>query len=92
MFEPGKYDKEASAVLEQTSAEAIILVVVKGNRGNGLSVQCYDPLVIATLPSRLRLIAASIEANGEHLRDAMTALDSTPHELATVAQRQRPQT
>lgn len=36
---PGKYDDVCSYVREQAKAETVVLIVLKGNRGSGFSVQ-----------------------------------------------------
>jgi len=36
-YGPGKYDEQARAVLEQTDGLVVIVCVVKGNKGHGVS-------------------------------------------------------
>lgn len=59
----GKYDHLATYVREQSQAEAVILIVVAGDRGGGFSVQAHTPDVAMSLPALLRRIANDIEAN-----------------------------
>lgn len=48
---PGKYGEHASKVLEATSATAVVLIVVGGNKGSGFSVQAraddFPPVLLA---------------------------------------------
>jgi hypothetical protein len=59
---PGKYDALLSAARAKARAQAAILVVLGGVKGNGFSVQGPEELV-ASLPGLLRHIAAVIEAD-----------------------------
>ncbi len=58
---PGKYDDVATMVRESTQAEAVIIMVVGGNKGSGFSVQAPLEFTLK-LPNILRNIAADIEA------------------------------
>lgn len=60
---PGKYDHLATYVREQAQAEAVILIVVGGDRGGGFSVQAHSLDITASLPALLRHIADEIEAD-----------------------------
>lgn len=67
MIGPGKYDKEASEVMEGTGAAGIVLVIANGDRGDGFSVQ--GPLsLLVTLPSMLREVADTVEADVKGMR------------------------
>jgi hypothetical protein len=57
---PGKYDDEASAVMEATGASGVILIVIGGDRGQGFSCQATLEVTLA-LPAMLRNIANQIE-------------------------------
>ena len=60
---PGKYDELCTHVREQTNAEAVIVMVIGGNRGTGFS--CQAPLDIQVmLPVILRNVATQIEDDG----------------------------
>jgi hypothetical protein len=60
---PGKYDLECETLLRSTRADAIILLVVNGTAGNGISVS-FNPNYeqsIAEVPSILRALANGLE-------------------------------
>jgi hypothetical protein len=62
----GKYDGEAAAVLEVGNAEAVILIIKQGTRGDGFSVaidlrKTTAQRILASVPSVLRQVAAEIE-------------------------------
>jgi len=64
---PGKYDEQCTKVRTETLAEGVLLVVYRGTKGSGFSVQAPIP-VIAALPKILRDTARQIEesfAKGE---------------------------
>lgn len=56
---PGKYDDMATVVQNATSAEAVIVIVVGGNRGHGFSVQGTEETLKA-VPSLLDMVARTI--------------------------------
>lgn len=60
MHGPGKYDDAATVARESTQADGVILIVVKGNKGSGFSVQAPF-IVISSLPATLRQMADDIE-------------------------------
>jgi hypothetical protein len=62
---PGKYDDLATYVREKAQAEGVVVVVFKGNKGGGFSVQSKAGLVLP-LPALLRTIADAIEESGGH--------------------------
>ena len=61
----GRYDKECEGVLRSTGAAGVLLVVLGGDRGVGMSVSwdisSVSPEAIAGLPSLLRTVADDIE-------------------------------
>lgn len=65
---PGRYDEHAARVLRETEADAVVLVVVNGKKGFGMSVSA-DPekpgsIQLASgrdLPALLRTMADLIE-------------------------------
>lgn len=69
----GKYDDLATMVRERTGATGIVLLVHRGNLGEGFAVQFTDPMFLIDLPATLRTIAASIEADQESLALEMNA-------------------
>ena len=60
---PGKYDDACTAAMTATGAEAIVLVVIDGDRGNGFSVQSHNLANAMRLPRLLRDVADGIEAD-----------------------------
>jgi hypothetical protein len=60
MIAPGKYDEQAEKVLQELEARAVILMVVDGRFGTGLSVKS-DAAILSTLPQVLRRVADLIE-------------------------------
>lgn len=59
---PGRYNAETSHVLETTGADACVLIVIGGERGDGFEVQARGTRVgPALLASLLRQVAGEIE-------------------------------
>lgn len=69
MLGPGKYDQQAEQLLKELSAQGLLLIVIGGNRGTGMSVKS-DPVLLAALPTVLRHTADMIE--GEVKKDLGT--------------------
>jgi hypothetical protein len=61
MIGPGKYDNLATYCREQAQAEGVIVIVVRGNKGQGFSIQTVDPRLNLMLPAMLRILADSIQ-------------------------------
>lgn len=61
---PGKYDDFATVVRIGTSAKAVIVIVVEGDKGSGFSVQAQEGMVL-NLPAVLRRVADTMEAVDE---------------------------
>jgi hypothetical protein len=60
----GKYEEEAFAAREATGASALVLVVVDGKKGNGMSVLLTSPSQYgANLVRALRMVADDIESS-----------------------------
>lgn len=57
---PGEYDALATHARERSQADAVVVIVVRGNRGSGMSVQVKADVLLA-LPALLRSVADSIE-------------------------------
>jgi len=57
---PGKYDQLATYVREQAQAEGVVVMVHRGDKGSGFSVQGPLPYLLK-LPELLRLVADAIE-------------------------------
>ncbi len=59
---PGKYDNLATIVRWRADADAVVLIVVDGNRGSGFSMQAIPGTRAGRhLPELLREIADQIE-------------------------------
>jgi len=62
---PGRYDHIATIAREQTDAKAVVVIIHGGNRGEGFSVQCDNPMFLFTLPDILEEVAAQIRRGAE---------------------------
>ena len=62
MIGPGKYDEEATMVMERVKADGVIVIVFGGTKGAGFSVQATLPVTIQ-LPAILRSIADEIASD-----------------------------
>jgi len=60
MLNPGKYDDEAQRIFDKTLAKAVILIVLDGDKGSGMSVKA-DYTTSAMVPNILRHTADVIE-------------------------------
>ena len=61
---PGKYDEEATMVMERVKAQGVILIVVGGNKGEGFACQATLPTMLG-IPEMLRNMADEIERDLE---------------------------
>jgi hypothetical protein len=59
---PGRYDAECTVARESTNAQAVILIVVGGDKGEGFQVQSVSPAIMMRLPGMLEDIARMIRA------------------------------
>jgi hypothetical protein len=57
---PGKYDGIADLVLATTLAEAVVVIIVNGRLGGGMSVK-MSPEIAAKMPQLLRDAADEME-------------------------------
>lgn len=57
---PGKYDPECTRVMQDQQADAVLLIVVNGKKGNGFSLQSIPEWVLK-VPELLRDVANDIE-------------------------------
>lgn len=57
----GKYDIHCSRILSEEDADAVVVMVINGHKGNGFSVNSADPVLALHLPAILREMADSIE-------------------------------
>ena len=62
MIGPGRYDDEATMVMERVKAQGVILIVVGGSKGEGFACQATFPTMLQ-LPAMLRSIADQIDAD-----------------------------
>lgn len=58
---PGKYDDLCTSVRHAAYANAVLLVIIDGDRGSGFSVQAVNFDITARLPEMLRDFAKQIE-------------------------------
>jgi hypothetical protein len=58
---PGKYDDACAQAMATTKAVGVLMIVIEGNKGNGVSFKTLDPLVIGAMPTLLRALADEIE-------------------------------
>jgi hypothetical protein len=58
---PGRYDDLATYVRVKSKAAAVVVIVARGDRGDGFSVQCGGIHIASALPAMLRMIADGIE-------------------------------
>lgn len=75
----GPYDALTTFMLQQTEAEAVVVIVLGGNRGSGFSVQALAPhpehpeqaytKLHARIPQLLRDIAEQIEQSHHEARN-----------------------
>lgn len=63
MIGPGKYDDCATLVREQTSANAVLVVVMGGNKGSGFAVQAHQTISPKMLAELLETIAIQLRAD-----------------------------
>jgi hypothetical protein len=70
---PGKYDDETSEMLERTHAEAVVLTVLRGDRGTGFAVA----LKAAGLADAIE----STEAIADALEYVVATMRSDAHRL-----------
>jgi hypothetical protein len=58
---PGKYDAECQKVFFDVEAQTVLMVVVRGNKGNGFSVISTDMGLVVKMPGMLRDIADQLQ-------------------------------
>lgn len=61
-FGPGKYDAELNIAKAMAGATNAVLLIIDGRHGGGFSAQ-LTPALTAGIPTMLRSIADSIEAD-----------------------------
>ena len=60
---PSVYDAECTAIREATHAQGVCLIVIKGDKGSGFSVQATTE-VTSFLSELLRAVAKEIDRSG----------------------------
>lgn len=58
----GKYEAICLTACEAAAAQAVLLIVLGGNKGSGFSVACHDPKITRELPKLLRSLADGMQA------------------------------
>jgi len=69
---PGRYDELATAVREKAEAEAVVLIIVNGNKGFGFAVQSLTPEALEALPKAVRQVATAMEADNAHRKGRLS--------------------
>lgn len=64
MNKPGIYDDLCTHVRKETESEMAIVIIVKGNKGSGFSVQTENPDLLKVLPDTLEFMAQQIRQGG----------------------------
>lgn len=57
----GRYGRACSRARMNTEGRAVLLIVIGGQHGSGMSLQTVDETVVQGLPAILRNVANSIE-------------------------------
>lgn len=60
----GKYDDLCTIVMEKSEAEAVLVVVLSGNKGHGFSMQMLRPELVKMVPDLLEDVAKQIRSDG----------------------------
>lgn len=68
MITPGKYNAEATKLREETNAGLVFVLVLRGAKGDGSSLQTTDPRLAAVAAKMLRIIADGLDADVAALR------------------------
>lgn len=61
MLGPGVYDDACTKAREMTEGNTVILIVLNGKSGHGLSIHSCNPMIQVEVPGMLRKIADGIE-------------------------------
>jgi len=61
VLEPGRYDEICTAVAALTDASSIVLLIVGGNQGSGVSIGALDRQFLERLPGLLRFISDDLK-------------------------------
>jgi hypothetical protein len=62
---PGKYDDECKLAMMATNAVGVLMVVIEGDLGSGVSFKTKDPDLMRTLPAMLEVIAAQMRLDAQ---------------------------
>jgi len=79
MLAAGKYDEETKKLAEELKAKGVILLVLDGIKGTGMSCET-DPMTLLGLPAKLRLLADKLE--GPVVHDALEAMGNEAKNLS----------
>ena len=60
MMGPGKYDDACTAVRTMTNAEAVLVIVLNGDKGCGFSMQAQSLVSTAVVADILEMVAKQI--------------------------------
>lgn len=58
--QPGRYNDVSERVREDLGAQAVVVIVIGGLRGDGMSATVQDHALLATLPDKLERTARNI--------------------------------
>ena len=58
---PGKYDDLCTQAREAAEAQAVVLIVMNGNKGSGFSVQALEPITPSLLSVMLSDLANQVQ-------------------------------
>lgn len=75
----GKYDDLCTQVREAAEAQAVVLVVMDGNKGSGFSVQSHEPMSPAVLSVMLADLAHQVRQS-----DTMSTHQKTAYALLSI--------
>ena len=68
-LEPGRYDDICQWAAAATDASAIVVLIVGGNKGSGVSIGALDPQFLARLPGLLRFLSDELKRQLEQWND-----------------------
>lgn len=63
---PGKYDDVCARVMSELNAVGVFLVVVEGDKGNGVSFKMHDADLMHVMPTLLEGVAKQMRQDAQH--------------------------
>ncbi|MFG7180698.1 hypothetical protein ACGYQ5_14315 [Burkholderia pseudomallei] len=63
---PGKYDDMCARVMSELNAIGVFLVVVEGDKGNGVSFKMHDTSLMHVMPTLLEGVAKQMRLDAQH--------------------------